>query len=293
MVVTFRIYSNRTKPGSVHEGIRRSRFWPLPQADAGDATLGSVSQRFLNLIRNGETAEVAAAAEEDPSLVTCRDAQGVSAFLWSIYSRQPLIRDFLLSHLAGSGYIRGLRPGRLHPPGTSATTGSMWSCDLRLRLVFVGLGGAFADPGDGSAACPWRTRTASRITPLRNQPLHACIALSRDPETARILMRQERAWIHPGWSGSPGSGGGWSGWPGFCWKPGLNRICDATRVRLRLTMPGSAVMMGFCWCFRGREEGEWAWLSAAYPTQAKVRLEWGTQHSLPVQNAGLFVGQGF
>ena len=59
-----------------------------------------MSQRFLNLIRNGATAEVAAAVEEDPSLITCRDAQGVSAFLWSIYSRQPLVRDFLLTRLS-------------------------------------------------------------------------------------------------------------------------------------------------------------------------------------------------
>ena len=58
-----------------------------------------MSQRFLNLIRNGQTAEVAAAAEEDPSLIGCRDAQGVSAFLWSIYSSQPVIRDFLRAHL--------------------------------------------------------------------------------------------------------------------------------------------------------------------------------------------------
>ena len=64
-----------------------------------------MSQRFLNLIRSGETAEVAAVAEEDPSLVACRDAQGVSAFLWSIYSRQPLIRDFLLQHLEDIGFL--------------------------------------------------------------------------------------------------------------------------------------------------------------------------------------------
>jgi hypothetical protein len=58
-----------------------------------------VSQRFLNLIRGGETAEVAASVEETPSLAESKDAQGVSAFLWSIYSRQPVIRDFLLTRL--------------------------------------------------------------------------------------------------------------------------------------------------------------------------------------------------
>ena len=58
-----------------------------------------MSQRFLNLIRNGKSAEVATEVEEDPSLVASRDAQGVSAFLWSVYVGQPVIRDFLLSRL--------------------------------------------------------------------------------------------------------------------------------------------------------------------------------------------------
>jgi hypothetical protein len=54
-----------------------------------------MSQLFLNMIRRGEIAEIAAAVEETPDLARSRDAQGVSALLWSVYTRQPLIRDVL------------------------------------------------------------------------------------------------------------------------------------------------------------------------------------------------------
>ena len=57
-----------------------------------------MSQIFLNMIRRGETAEIAAAVEENPGLARFRDAQGVSALMWSIYTGQPLIRDFLRVH---------------------------------------------------------------------------------------------------------------------------------------------------------------------------------------------------
>ena len=45
-------------------------------------------------------AEIATAAEADPALIQARDAQGVSALLWSVYAGQPMVRDYLLS----SGY---------------------------------------------------------------------------------------------------------------------------------------------------------------------------------------------
>ena len=55
-----------------------------------------MSQQFLKLIQRGATAEIADAVAADPSLLTWHDAQGVSALLWSIYSGQTLVRDYLL-----------------------------------------------------------------------------------------------------------------------------------------------------------------------------------------------------
>jgi uncharacterized protein len=151
-----------------------------------------VSQRFLNLIRGGQTAEVAAATEEDRSLLTCRDAQGVSAFLWSIYNQQPLIRDYLLSHLqtldifeaSALGDCTRLEPLlRQDPMLVHATSADGWG---PLHLA-AGFGGPQA-----TALLLTHGAHVHRFShnPMRNQPLHACIALSRDPGTVGILIAQ-------------------------------------------------------------------------------------------------------
>jgi uncharacterized protein len=151
-----------------------------------------VSQRFLNLIRNGQTAEVAAAAEEDSSLIACRDAQGVSAFLWSIYNRQPLIRDYLLTHLPMLDIFEASALGdctRLEPllqqdaMLVHATSADGWA-PLHLAAAFGGPGATALLLGHGAHVHRFSHN------PMRNQPLHACIALSRDPETVHILIAQ-------------------------------------------------------------------------------------------------------
>jgi uncharacterized protein len=151
-----------------------------------------VSQRFLNLIRGGATAEVAAAAEEDPSLIACRDAQGVSAFLWSIYHGQPLIRDFLLAHLPALDVFEASALGdcgRLEsllqqdPMLVHQTSADGWA-PLHLAAAFGGPQATALLLAHGA-----HVHRFSR-NPMHNQPLHACIALSRDCETVRILIAQ-------------------------------------------------------------------------------------------------------
>jgi uncharacterized protein len=151
-----------------------------------------VSQRFLNLIRGGATADVAAAVEEDPSLVACRDAQGVSAFLWSIYSRQPLVRDFLLTRLSSLDIFE---------------CSALGDCDRLEQLLRQDAMLVHDSSADGwaplhlAAAFGGPQATTLLLThgahmhrfsrnPMHNQPLHACIALSQDLETARILITQ-------------------------------------------------------------------------------------------------------
>jgi ankyrin repeat protein len=151
-----------------------------------------VSQRFLNLIRGGQTAEVAAAAEEDPSLIDCRDAQGVSAFLWSIYNQQPLIRDFLLTKLPALDIFEASALGdctRIEPllrqdaMLVHATSADGWA-PLHLAAAFGG--------PQATALLLAHGAHVHRFShnPMHNQPLHACIALGRDPETVRILIAQ-------------------------------------------------------------------------------------------------------
>jgi uncharacterized protein len=151
-----------------------------------------VSQRFLNLIRKGETAEIAAAAEEDKSLVACRDAQGVSALLWSVYCRQPLIRDFLLAHLSSIDIFEAAAVGDLETLEVLLqedalqvyqTSADGWG-PLHLAAAFGGPKAAALLLEHGA-----HLHQVSH-NPMRNQPLHACIALSEDVETARILIDQ-------------------------------------------------------------------------------------------------------
>ncbi len=146
-----------------------------------------MSQRFLNLIRNGKTAEVATAAEEEPSLVASRDAQGVSAFLWSIYVGQPLIRDFLLAHLPSLDLFEASALGdcgRMQPvldQGVHETSADGWT-PLHLAAAFGG--------PEATALLLQHGADVKQVSrnPMRNQPLHACIALGRNPETVRLLL---------------------------------------------------------------------------------------------------------
>jgi uncharacterized protein len=151
-----------------------------------------VSQRFLNLIRSGATAEVATATEEEPSLVVSRDAQGVSAFLWSIYAEQSVIRDFLLSHLPQLDIFEASALGdcgRIEPllrqdaMLVHAASVDGWS-PLHLAAGFGGPESTALLLAHGA-----HVHRFSR-NPMHNQPLHACIALGKNQDTMRLLIAQ-------------------------------------------------------------------------------------------------------
>jgi ankyrin repeat protein len=151
-----------------------------------------VSQRFFHLISTGQTAEVAAAAEEDPTLITSRDAQGVSAFLWSIYSRQPLIRDYLLTHLPNLDIFEACALGdcsriesllRQDAMLVHESSADGWA-PLHLAAAFGGPQATSLLLTHGA-----HVHRFSR-NPMHNQPLHACIALSQDCDTVRLLIEQ-------------------------------------------------------------------------------------------------------
>jgi uncharacterized protein len=151
-----------------------------------------VSQRFFQLISTGQTAEVAAAAEEDPALIKSRDAQGVSAFLWSIYHRQPMIRDFLLTHLESLDIFEACALGdcsriesllQHEPMLVHDSSADGWG-PLHLAAAFGG--------PEATALLLTHGAHVHRFSrnPMHNQPLHACIALSQNAEIARLLIAQ-------------------------------------------------------------------------------------------------------
>ena len=61
-----------------------------------------MSQLLLNMIRRGQTAEIAALVVESPEAARARDAQGVSMLMWTVYTRQPAITEALR---AGCGHL--------------------------------------------------------------------------------------------------------------------------------------------------------------------------------------------
>jgi ankyrin repeat protein len=153
-----------------------------------------MSQQFLKLIQRGATTEVAEAVAADPSLVTCRDAQGVSALLWSIYSGQTIIRNFLLTEIARFGLPVDIfeasalgdpeelsRTLQANPLSVQACSGDGWT-PLHLAAAFGSPQAVEILLKNGAAV------DAVSTNPQKNQPLHAALALGRNPDTIALLL---------------------------------------------------------------------------------------------------------
>lgn len=149
-----------------------------------------MSQHLLKLIQQGATAEIASTLEADPALVEWRDAQGVSALLWSIYLNQTLIRDFLLSQIpdidvfeaAAVGDIARLK-GHLmvDPAAVNSYSADGWS-PLHLAAAFASAEAVRTLVEHGSDV------NQLSKNPQRNTPLHACLALSKNATIAELLL---------------------------------------------------------------------------------------------------------
>lgn len=153
-----------------------------------------MSQQFLKFIQRGATAEVADSVAADPTLLSWRDAQGVSALMWSIYAGQTLVRDFLLIEMEREGIT--LDAFEAAAAGNSASlakiltaapeTSHLWSDDGWTALH---LAAAFGTPEsvrlllDNGAPVDAVSKNAQK-----NQPLHAALALGRNPETIQLLL---------------------------------------------------------------------------------------------------------
>ena len=153
-----------------------------------------MSQQFLKLIQRGATAEIADAVADDPTLLSWRDAQGVSALLWSIYTGQTLVRDFLLAEkartglaldifeAAAAGDTESLRKSlSAEPESVHTWSGDGWTA-LHLAAAF-GTPEAVRLLLESGA----KVDTVSK-NPQTNQPLHATLALGRNRETIELLL---------------------------------------------------------------------------------------------------------
>ncbi|WP_263360020.1 ankyrin repeat domain-containing protein [Acidicapsa ligni] len=153
-----------------------------------------MSQQYLKWIQRGASVEVADAVVADPSLITWRDVQGVSALMWAIYSGQTLIRDYLLFQLAQAGgsldvfeasavgeaelLEEGLKRSPAH---ANALSGDGWT-PLHLAAAFGTPETVQVLLANGASVA-----TVSKNA-QKNQPLHAALALGRNAETVRLLL---------------------------------------------------------------------------------------------------------
>lgn len=151
---------------------------------------------FLQLIRTGATAEIADAVERDPALAEYRDPQGVSALLWAVYSGQPLICDFLATRLAAQGApldifeasatgneVRLIEILAEDPAAAQSVAGDGWTA--------LHLAAAFGTPATVAVLLSHGARVdAVSGNAQQNQPLHAAVALGRNPAIVTLLLER-------------------------------------------------------------------------------------------------------
>jgi uncharacterized protein len=153
-----------------------------------------VNQNFLKVIQSGNTAEVASAIEEDPSLAVWRDTQDVSSLMWSVYSGQLLVRDFLVAKLtawnvpldvfeaAATGNEQRLQAILGESPQAALTySGDGWTA--------LHLAAAFGTPLS-VAALIFRGAAVDAVSKnaQKNQPLHAAVAVGKNTSTIELLI---------------------------------------------------------------------------------------------------------
>lgn len=153
-----------------------------------------MNQNFLRLIRSGATAEIADAVKSDLLLARWRDPQGVSALMWSIYSGQTMVRDFLRAALTEQSIPLNIFEAAAL--GDNARLAELLLQDPRLARARSGdgwtplhLAAAFGTPV--CVATLLRAGAdvnATSANAQANQPLHAALALGRDPETTQLLL---------------------------------------------------------------------------------------------------------
>jgi uncharacterized protein len=153
-----------------------------------------VSQNFLQSIQSGNAAEVAAALENDPSLAQYRDAQGVSALLWAVYTGQTKVRDLLVAKLAALNMP--LDVFEAASTGNEARLQAILSEDPAAVQAFsadgwtaLHLAAAFGTPLS-VAALVFRGARVDAVSrnAQKNQPLHAALALGKNPSTIELLV---------------------------------------------------------------------------------------------------------
>lgn len=153
-----------------------------------------MSQYFLRQIQSGNVVEVTAALHTNPSLAEYRDPQGVSALLWAVYTGQTAIRDLLLKKRRERKTIPDVFEAAA--TGDEAQLQAILGKDASEAQAFSGdgwtalhLAAAFGTPlSVGTLIFRGARVDAVSKNAQRNQPLHAALALGRNPSAIELLL---------------------------------------------------------------------------------------------------------
>jgi ankyrin repeat protein len=154
-----------------------------------------VSQGFLDLVKRGDSQRIADWVKDEPEIAESRDAQGVSALLLAVYNGQTVVRDFLRSGLeldlpeaAAVGDVTRLEELLGDDSKLAAQRANSRSAD---GWPLLHLAAAFADEATVRTLVD-RGADVHQIsqTPMRNQALHAVLALSKDAGVVRLLRER-------------------------------------------------------------------------------------------------------
>jgi ankyrin repeat protein len=154
-----------------------------------------VSQGFLDLIKRGDSQRIVDWVKDEPQIAESRDAQGVSALLLAVYNGHTVIRDFLRSGLeldlpeaAAVGDVPRLQELMGDDPKLAAERANSRSAD---GWPLLHLAAAFADEPTVRALLDAGADVHQVSgTPMRNQALHAVLALSKDAGVTRLLIER-------------------------------------------------------------------------------------------------------
>jgi ankyrin repeat protein len=144
---------------------------------------------LMDSVRRGDADAVAEALRKQPSLAGSRDENGVSAFMWASYVRQPAVRDLLRAALPSLDIFETIAAGEdgraLDLLAKLPALANAWSGDGFTALHFAGF---FSRPAIAERLLMMSAEVnAVSHNPMRVTPLHSAVS-SRCLDVVRLLL---------------------------------------------------------------------------------------------------------
>lgn len=159
---------------------------------------------LLDAVRRGDEEAVAEALRAQPSLAGSRDENGVSAFMWANYVRQPVVRDLIRAALPSLDIFEAIAAGddarALDLLAAQPALAGAWSGDGFTALHFAGF---FSRPVVAERLLMMGADAGTvAMNPMRVTPLHSAVS-ARCTEVVRLLLERGAspdAQQHLGWT---------------------------------------------------------------------------------------------